>query len=97
MRSVKFYFAICRNILQHHVVAFSEQRPLTMKKFLILVMLFSFNMACRHVPPGHDPNGPGNSENAPGHNKQDKNNNDKHGGGSGNSANSPGQQKKHGY
>jgi hypothetical protein len=34
-----------------------------------------FLSACHHyhphkvVPPGHDPNGPGNSENAPGHNK----------------------------
>ena len=37
-----------------------------MKYYLMLILLLSFSLGCRHVPPGHDPNGPGNSENAPG-------------------------------
>jgi hypothetical protein len=60
-----------------------------MKVVLTILMLLISLVACRHLPPGHDPNGPGNSENAPGHNKR--------GNGPGNSDNAPGQIKKHGY
>ena len=28
---------------------------------------------CKAIPPGHDPDGPGNSENTPGHNKHKHN------------------------
>lgn len=62
-----------------------------MKVMLMMLMVVISLAACRHVPPGHDPNGPGNSENAPGHNKHSNNN------GPGNSENAPGQIKKHGY
>ena len=34
--------------------------------FIAITLMAS---GCKTVPPGHDPNGPGNSENAPGHNK----------------------------
>jgi hypothetical protein len=41
--------------------------------FPVLVVLSLLASGCYHhhpkVPPGHDPDGPGNSENAPGHNK----------------------------
>lgn len=63
-----------------------------MKLILTILMLLISLVACRHLPPGHDPNGPGNSENAPGHNKGNK-----HGNGPGNSENAPGQIKKQGY
>ncbi|MDD2832626.1 MAG: hypothetical protein PHD12_01290 [Methylotenera sp.] len=36
---------------------------------LVGVTLISLS-ACRVLPPGHDPHGPGNSENAPGHHKK---------------------------
>ena len=39
---------------------------------LLSLSALLFLSAChphKVVPPGHDPNGPGNSENAPGHNK----------------------------
>lgn len=58
-----------------------------MKQVLLLLCCVFLVAACRTVPPGHDPDGPGNSENAPGHNK--------HGDGPGNSENAPGQQKKY--
>ena len=35
----------------------------------LLITLALLAAGCVAVPPGHDPNGPGNSENAPGHNK----------------------------
>ena len=60
-----------------------------MKYVLMVILIISFNAGCRHVPHGHDPNGPGNSENAPGHNK--------HEGGPGNSENTPSQKKKQSY
>lgn len=62
-----------------------------MKQILLIVALalVVFASGCRTIPPGHDPNGPGNSENAPGHNK--------HKDGPGNSENAPGQKKKQGY
>jgi hypothetical protein len=63
-----------------------------MKYLLIVILLLNFSVGCRHVPPGHDPSGPGNSENAPGHNKDNK-----HGDGPGNSENAPGQKKKQAY
>lgn len=56
-----------------------------MKQILMMFFCVSVLAACVHVPPGHDPNGPGNSENAPGHNK--------HGNGPGNSENAPGRNK----
>lgn len=41
-----------------------------MKSILIaMVIAVSLLSACKAIPPGHDPRGPGNSENAPGHNK----------------------------
>lgn len=54
-------------------------------KLLICLMLAIGLLAsgCIIVPPGHDPNGPGNSENAPGHQKN----------GPGNSENAPGHNK----
>lgn len=59
---------------------------------LLLAVLVGFALtllsACRTLPPGHDPHGPGNSENAPGHNKAC-------GVGPGNSEDAPGQKKKH--
>ncbi len=62
-----------------------------MKLLTSLLIIFALlGAGCKTVPPGHDPNGPGNSENAPGHNK-DK-------GGPGNSENAPGHNKqKSGY
>lgn len=41
-----------------------------MKALMSALTLALFVSGCLHVPPGHDPNGPGNSENAPGHNKK---------------------------
>lgn len=43
-----------------------------MKQILLMVLIglvVTVFSACRMLPPGHDPHGPGNSENAPGHNK----------------------------
>lgn len=60
-----------------------------MRYILMMAIVMISLVGCRSVPPGHDPNGPGNSENAPGHNK--------HGDGPGNSENAPGQKKKQGY
>jgi len=42
-----------------------------------LILIFGMLSGCGHykhghMPPGHDPAGPGNSENAPGHNKDKK-------------------------
>ncbi len=56
-----------------------------MKQVLLMLFCASVLAACVVVPPGHDPNGPGNSENAPGHNK--------HRNGTGNSENAPGHNK----
>lgn len=60
-----------------------------MKLLTSLFIAFALLAAgCVTVPPGHDPNGPGNSENAPGHDKN----------GPGNSENAPGHNKdKSGY
>ncbi|WP_200883466.1 hypothetical protein [Methylotenera versatilis] len=58
-----------------------------MKQVLMMLFCVCLVGACRSIPPGHDPRGPGNSENAPGHNK--------HGDGPGNSENAPGQNKKY--
>ena len=64
-----------------------------MKRFAILLICAGLVISgCRSIPPGHDPNGPGNSENAPGHNKYKKGDD-----GPGNSENAPGQKKKQGY
>lgn len=41
-----------------------------MKALLSVLLLATFVTGCHHIPPGHDPDGPGNSENAPGHNKK---------------------------
>lgn len=55
-------------------------------KLIVMAFVCVFLVgACRVIPPGHDPRGPGNSENAPGHNK--------HRNGPGNSENAPGQNK----
>ncbi len=60
-----------------------------MKLLASLLITFALlNTGCVVVPPGHDPNGPGNSENAPGHNK--------HHDGPGNSENAPGHNKEKG-
>ncbi len=41
-----------------------------MKLLAILFIAITLTVSgCKAVPPGHDPDGPGNSENAPGHNK----------------------------
>lgn len=41
-----------------------------MKAIVALLMGICLIIAgCKSVPPGHDPDGPGNSENASGHNK----------------------------
>ena len=58
-----------------------------MKNIIVMLCCLSFLAACQAIPPGHDPNGPGNSENAPGHNKN--------GNGPGNSDNAPGHNKKY--
>ncbi len=55
---------------------YNKENILILKKllstFFILVILMITGCGHYkhgHVPPGHDPAGPGNSENAPGHNK----------------------------
>lgn len=60
-------------------------------KHILMIMLIALPLltSCKAIPPGHDPNGPGNSENAPGHNKN--------GDGPGNSGNAPGHNKKKQY
>jgi hypothetical protein len=59
-----------------------------MKAIITAVCLGLLLSSCyRHMPPGHDPRGPGNSENAPGHNKY------KNGNSPGNSGNAPVQNK----
>ncbi|MBA3695589.1 MAG: hypothetical protein H0W85_02205 [Methylotenera sp.] len=55
-------------------------------KHILMMTAFVLLTGCYTVPPGHDPNGPGNSENAPGHNKHRSN-------GPGNSDNAPGHNK----
>ncbi len=58
---------------------------------LLAILFIAITLAvsgCKAVPPGHDPDGPGNSENAPGHNKHKD-------GGPGNSENAPGHNKSY--
>jgi len=60
--------------------AVNVKESILLSKIVSIFLVFAFLIltGCSHhnkhghVPPGHDPAGPGNSENAPGHNKNKK-------------------------